>query len=362
MHILIITPGFPKDEKETDCIPPMQEFFEEMMDNHNNIKVSVIAIHYPERKINYEWKRLRVYAIGGKRRSQPIRSIYWLAAIWKAININSRNKIDIVHSFWLNESALIGQIISRLLGIRHINTIMGQDAKQNNKYLKLLPLRRITKAAVSEFQAGVFKQSANCDVDAVIPWGIKSFAVKDCERDIDIIGVGSLIEIKNFDAFIDVVRELKNEFLRIKCVILGEGYLRNRLMHKINSYNLQDNISLLGQVPREEVLSYMNRSKILLHTSDYESFGYVLEEALAAGCYVVSREVGCANESDKFFTAESNDDFAKMAGNVLCRDKEYSPRILFPVRETVRSYVDLYEKFLCKDAKTQNYKVVVNNS
>jgi 1,2-diacylglycerol 3-alpha-glucosyltransferase len=361
MHILIITPGFPKDENDSSCIPPMQEYLETLLRSYEGIKVSVVSIHYPGKRTNYSWKKLKVYAIGGKRRKQPIRSLFWLKAILKSCEINREEKVDILHSFWLNESALIGEVVSRLLHIQHINTMMGQDAKKNNKYLKLLPLKRITKVAVSEFQAGVFKQSASFNVDAIIPWGINSFALNNCEREIDILGVGSLIEIKNFDSFIEVIGELRNEFRKIKCMILGEGHLRNLLLDKINSYKLQDNIKLPGQVAREKVLSYMNKSKILFHTSDYESFGYVLEEALAAGCYVVSRKIGCAEQSDKFFIGESTEEFIRLVKVILLNKINYIPRILFPISGTAASYMSVYEKYLQPSAATKQKQIATVN-
>lgn len=354
MHVLVITPGFPKDENDTDCIPPMQEYFEALLESHTDVEVSVIAIHYPEKKINYDWKKLRVFAIGGNRKNQPLRSIYWLAAIWKALKINSKNKIDIVHSFWLNESALIGENVSRLLKVKHINTMMGQDAKKENKFIKILPLKKIIKVAVSDFQSKIFKSSANIEVDAVIPWGIKPFLVEEKERNIDIIGVGSLIEVKNFKLFIEVIRELKKDFKDINCLLVGDGYLRGELMNKIDSYELSRNIKLTGQLPREEVVKLMKRSKILLHTSDYESFGYVLEEGVVAGCYVVSRRVGCAEESDKFFVADNDMDFGRIVKKILSEGKDYSARILFPVCESVEFYLQLYEKFSREVAKPQN--------
>ncbi|WP_431210731.1 glycosyltransferase [Puia sp. P3] len=45
---------------------------------------------------------------------------------------------------------------------------------------------------------------------------------------------------------------------------------------------------MVAELAHGEVLRYMQRSKILLHTSAYEGFGTVMIEALYAGAHVVS--------------------------------------------------------------------------
>ncbi len=344
MHVLVITPGFPKDEKDTDCIPPMQEYFDSLLQKIPDIEVSVISIHYPFSKEKYNWKSINVYPCAGKNKKQPFRSIYWLKAIWFSLKINRSRRVNIVHSFWLNETALVAHIIAGLLKVKHLNTMMGQDAKPENKYLKILPSKNITKIAVSEFQAGYFKNSTGLEVNRIIPWGIKRFPVDNNSRTIDVLGVGSLIKVKNFEQFVRIINELKNEFPQINCIIIGEGNLRRELQNLIDDFHLAENLKLVGQIPREDVLSYMMNSKILLHTSNYESFGYVMTEALAAGCYIVSRKVGCVLKTNKMFIAEKDEDFYEAVKNLLLNGKDFTPQNLFPISKTVESYGDLYNQ------------------
>ena len=49
----------------------------------------------------------------------------------------------------------------------------------------------------------------------------------------------------------------------------------------------------------------MRKSRILLHTSEYEGQGYVLIEALAAGMSVVCRDVGYTGESPNAYRCKS---------------------------------------------------------
>jgi len=344
MHILIITPGFPENENDTDCIPPLQEYLKELTKRFTEIKISVVAIHYPDKKNKYCWERINVYSCGGKRRKQPVRIFYWLRAIYYSLKINKKNQVNLIHSFWLNENAMIGNILSRLLKVKHINTMMGQDAKAGNKYHKIINLKNIFKVALTEFQAGYFRESCNMNPDKIIPWGVKSFPVEINLRPIDILGAGSLIPVKNFQLFIKIVIELKKNFPAIKVAVTGDGVEKSRLKEMIYKNNLVHNLLLKGQLSRESVLSDMTRSKIFLHTANYESFGFVIAEALAAGCYVVTKAVGCAKPADKLFIAQNDEEFKMIISNLLLNGKDFHAANIFPVENTAKAYSELYSE------------------
>ena len=342
MHVLIITPGFPVDKFDTSCIPPMQEFLNGMRLNYPEVIFSVIALHYPYKKNFYDWNGITVYACGGRGKKQPQRILIWFLSILIALKINRKFNIDIIHSFWLTESAMVGNIVGKLLSVNHVSTIMGQDAKENNKFLQRLNLKNIIKIALSDYQARVFKQSCKVEPDKIIPWGINSFQTENINREIDVLGVGSLIPVKNFKLFISIIKGLKEEFPEIKSVIIGEGEQFEELKELVSNQKLDSNLQLAGFLNHETVLSYMNKSKILIHTSDYESFGYVIAEALVSGCYIVCKPVGCAKECDRLSIAESYDEFIIKIRKLLLNGKEFKSNNLFPLEQTIRSYADLY--------------------
>ncbi len=345
MHVLVITPGFPENEKDTDCIPPMQEYFRSLIKSYPEIKISVVSIHYPYGNFFYKWENIKIYDCSAGRSEQPKRFFYWLRAVYYAVKINRELRVNLVHSFWLNETAMIAIFVSKLLRIKHINTMMGQDAKSENKYLKILSLKNIVKVAVSEKQAEYFLRSAGMAPDHIIPWGISDIIIENNERTIDLIGAGSLIPLKNFGLFIRIVKKLRENFPSIKCLLIGGGKEKNMLEELIRKYDLKNNITLTGHIRREEVLQAMMKSKVLLHTSDYEAYGFVIAEALASGCYVVSKNVGCAMQTKKLFVADSEEELKSLVCKILEAGNDYEPEIIHPVSETVNSYVQLYKKY-----------------
>lgn len=343
MHILVITPGFPENENDTSSIPAMYEYFSALHCEHSKLKITVVSIHYPFRNLTYFWKGIKVINCGGGSIKFPFKILFWIRAIFNSLKINKQLQVDVIHSFWLTESALIGSILSKIFNIKHICTIMGQDAKKANTYLKILPLKNIIKVALSEYHYDYFRKSTGLNPNYIIPWGITYFKIEESKRPIDIIGVGSLIPLKNYKLFIDIVAKLKEDFPLINCILIGEGTEKSEIVKEIEKKNLSKNITLTGQLTREEVLLKMMKSKILLHTSNYESFGLVIIEGLASGCYVVCKKIGIAKETKKILIIKNIEDAYFGIKNIIINTKDYSPEFSYPVADTVSSYMKLYK-------------------
>lgn len=71
-------------------------------------------------------------------------------------------------------------------------------------------------------------------------------------------------------------------------MICGQGPELEKLQGLIIQFDLQQNITLQGERPHEEILLLLQRTKILLHPSNYEGFSGVCLEALYAGAQVIS--------------------------------------------------------------------------
>ena len=74
---------------------------------------------------------------------------------------------------------------------------------------------------------------------------------------------------------------------------------------------LESNLTLAGNFKRHGVFDYMMRSKILLHTSSFESFGMVFNEALYYGLNIVSKPVEIAEATNRWQICNSEGEFIK---------------------------------------------------
>ena len=110
---------------------------------------------------------------------------------------------------------------------------------------------------------------------------------------------------------------LKKKHNNIKALIIGQDYSDGKWEQLILENDLTENVELLGLLPNSEVLKYMQQAKVLVHTSTFESQGYVFLEALKNGMQVVSRQVGIAKKGSKWFIAEDLPSFIEASEQAL---------------------------------------------
>ena len=340
-HIVLITPGFPSDEKDTRCIPALQIYCKALIKNEN-IKLSVLSLHYPFTTTTYKWNQIDVYPLGFMNRL--ITHFISNKKVERMIqSIHQNDPIDLLHSFWLGECALAGHRFSVKNSIDHMTTLMGQDAKKGNRFAKLLPIQEMTLVSVSKFQQELFYKNYQVQTN-LIPWGIDLDLIPPTtKKTIDIIGIGSLIPLKNYAEFLAVISHLKSDLPNIQSVIIGEGKLRSKLEKQIHRLGLEKNVRLLGSLPYQETQEYLARSKVLLHPSHYESFGMVFAESMANKTSIVSRKVGIAEQGNCWSIGESIDDF--YTGCVQMLDRQIVSFTDYPkIARTIEKYEQLYTR------------------
>lgn len=293
-NVLWLTPGFAANESDRSCIPPLQALASALQES-GAVSLHILALHYPFDDKPYHWRGIPVGPLGGRNRRYPARFALW-ARTWAQVYALHRTVgFDLIHSFWAEEAAFLAAHSARMLGLPHLCTLMGQDALPENRWLRWLRLGAFRTVAVSDFQAQVWQNTTGRPADLTVPWGLRETFFSENffpEKNIDLLGVGALIPLKRYDWFLEVVEKLLPEKPNLRAVLIGSGPERERLEKMAEMRGLP--VRFLGQVSREEVLKTMMQSKVLLHPSRYESYGYVLAEALAAGAHVVASPVGLA--------------------------------------------------------------------
>ena len=123
----------------------------------------------------------------------------------------------------------------------------------------------------------------------------------------------------------------------------GDDYLAE-LKESVKELNLETNIKFLGNLPQKEIKDLMNKSKLLIHTSQYETFGLVAIEANSMGLPILSINTGSLieiieNNKNGYFAEDfldidannfvknliNNDDYFNMAMiNCIQKSKKYN--------------------------------------
>jgi glycosyltransferase involved in cell wall biosynthesis len=288
--LIIITPGFPKNEEDTACIPPQQVFVKALKELSPGLNIVVLTLQYPFFSGEYYWNGIRVIAFGNKNNSRLYNSFANLKVDAILKKLNNEHQLIGVLSFWFGKCAFIANSFAKRYRVRHYCWILGQDAKAGNKYFSKIKPDGNSLIALSDFIAGEVYGNYGIRPQHIIPVGIDTslFDSAPPERDIDILGAGSLIPLKQYAIFLDMINRLKPIFPGIKVIICGDGPELDNLELKAAALGIKDNVTFVGELPHKEVLRLMQRSKILLHSSQYEGFGAVCLEALYAGAHVIS--------------------------------------------------------------------------
>ncbi|MDB5023665.1 MAG: glycosyltransferase family 4 protein [Mucilaginibacter sp.] len=288
--LVILSPGFPENEQDSTCVPAQQVFVKNLKQNFPELNVIVLAFEYPFVFAQYQWNDVTVISFGGRNKGKLCRLVNWSRVSITLRRLNKQYQLIGLLSFWMGDCAYIASAFAKRNSLKHFCWILGQDARSGNKYFKRIKPQAESLVALSDFIAKEFYKNYSIKPARVIPVGIDPdlFGRAPAERDIDILGAGSLIPLKQFSTLVNTVSTLRNSFPEIKAVICGGGPEHQLLSVMIKNLCLENNIVLTGELPHASVLALMQRTKVFVHPSAYEGFGVVCPEALYAGARVVS--------------------------------------------------------------------------
>jgi glycosyltransferase involved in cell wall biosynthesis len=344
--LVILSPGFPKNEADTTCIPPQQVFVKNLKHNFPQLNIIVLAFEYPFFSIPYQWNDITVIPFGGRNRAKLFRLRNWVSIKTTLGRINKQYQLLGLLSFWMGDCAFIASAFAKKYGLKHFCWLLGQDARAGNKYFKLIKPEGRSLIALSDFIVKEFNENYAISPAHVIPVGIDPglFSITQPERDIDILGAGSLIPLKQFSKLINLVKALQNSYPGIKSVICGDGPEQKLLTEMINEHHLENNIELTGELPHEQVLELMQRTKIFVHPSSYEGFGVVCLEALHAGAQVVSFVRPMTAEIKNWHFAQAQGDMLNIVKALLKDPKiDHTPVTPYLIADSCKAIMKLFD-------------------
>ena len=219
---------------------------------------------------------------------------------------------DIIHAhYWL--SGLVAKQISEELNIPYIFTShsLGLFLEGYNKERvdceKLVMKSSSFITASSQYENNLISENYDIDkkkIKQIAPGVDRKVFVLDenIKRENILLSVGRIQEQKRqLDVlkFLDNFRKIDSNFL---CYFVGgpsgksgDDYLI-QLKDNVKELNLESNTEFLGNLTQIKIKELMNRSKLLIHTSHFETFGLVAIEANAMGVPVLTTNQGPLSE------------------------------------------------------------------
>lgn len=143
--------------------------------------------------------------------------------------------------------------------------------------------------------------------------------------------MGQLRPIKGYDTLISAfarLRELTERPVRLD--IAGAGPLREALAAQIAQYGVQEHCRLVGTVPRDKTVYFMNGCDCFLCSSRFETLSCVLEEAGACGKPVIATACGgpadiVTPESGLLVPVDDPEAMAQAMRHMLDHADDYDP-------------------------------------
>lgn len=170
---------------------------------------------------------------------------------------------------------------------------------------------------------------------------IEELSKKEETKKYDLLYVGRLIDIKQPLLVIEIIKELNDK--NIKCCMLGDGVLYNACKKKIEEYDLENNIDLMGFKSNPYI--YMKNSKILIMPSKFEGLPLTCIEAMSLKTIVLNSGKGGLNnifDKNKDLICKSKEEYKNKIKHYLMDEQA-----LLNMQETClkisKKYTDMEE-------------------
>lgn len=126
------------------------------------------------------------------------------------------------------------------------------------------------------------------------------------------IYVGQFIQRKNPCAVAEALNEVYgNENFHLNYIGKKE-ILFSELKQFVNDNHLEDKVTFVGKVPREQIIDYYDEAQCFVMISTYEVFGLVYLEAMSRGCIAIASK----DEGMDGIIIDGENGFLCEAGNV----------------------------------------------
>src|SRR5436190_396285 len=342
---VILTPGFPSSEGDSTCLPMQQNLVRKLKEIRPGLKIVVLSFQYPYHKNTYSWHDVPVIPFNGRNKGGLSRLLLRNQINSVLKKINSEGGIAGLLSFWYNECAWIGKKFADAYNLKHRCWVLGQDAKKQNAYPRRLKPNDSELIALSDFVRDEFHKNHGIRPRYTVPAAIdpSEFDEYEAMKDIDIVAAGSLIPLKQYNVFVEIVSAMQKTLPGVKAVLIGDGPERRRLERMIKKLGLNDNLLIMGELPHRRVLDCMKRATLFLHPSSYEGFGVVCLESLYAGAQVISFCKPMNNEIHRWHVVKRKEEMLEKAIRVLQDEKSGAEKVLpYSITDQAKSILEIF--------------------
>ena len=286
----------------------VQQISEHLSQNHN---VTVVTAEKAEsfKNQNLEFCSLNLFEPDIPTDDKEIHLIEFNKRLEEVLDLK---QFDIIHAhYWM--SGLIAKDISKKYNIPYIFTshslgvFLDGYNKERADCEKIVMSSSKFVTASTNYEETLISESYQVDSQKIkqINPGLDTELFSpdpSVRRENIFLSIGRIQEQKGqleTLIFLNSFKKFDNNF---KCYIvggpsgsLGDDYLLE-LKESVKELNLESHVEFLGNLPQVNIRDLLNKAKLLIHTSKYETFGLVAIEANSMGVPVFTTNNGSMKE------------------------------------------------------------------
>ncbi|EKD94519.1 MAG: group 1 glycosyl transferase [uncultured bacterium] len=334
MNICVLTHTFPKSKNDTTAAF-MKSFVEGLVEAGNKV---VLLTPYTDNFVNLDkryktvkykyiwfnsWHKL---GYSGAMKADidlkiinyfliPFMIFFGVISLFKTVY---RYKINIINVHWLLPNGLIALIVSKLTKVPYIITVPGTDAYlvYKNKIFALVAkiisnssagiisnsnflLKRATDLGIKNKPTAVISYPIDIKQFKISEFGIDELRtkLKITNSNLIVLAIGRLVYKKGFVYLIKAISEIVKKKPNVKLIIGGDGDLKEILRLLVQRLKIVDNVLLVGNISRNEMLTYYNLADIFVAPSIVDKKGnadggpVVSYESMACGKAQIATEI-----------------------------------------------------------------------
>ena len=335
MNVLAVTSSYPKFEGD-----PTAPFIESIT-RHVAARGHSIHLVLPE---HHEWNRppaegdihYHAYRYSPRRTWTPwgyseslaagvrirrplyaLAPLVFLSGVRACRTLMSRESIDVVHAHWAIPNGVIAATAVRGRGVPLVISLHGSDVSvsQGSRWIGALARWSFERAAAvtapSEDLLDRARGLGARGLLELIPYGSDpdSFEAdpatghrirKDlglADGEVAVLGMGRFVHWKGFEYLIEAIARARARVPALRLVLVGDGDLRGALAAQVTGLDLDECVTFVGMVRRDDVPAYLAASDVVavpsVHYQGYvDGLPNVALEAMAAGKPLIATRVG----------------------------------------------------------------------
>ena len=148
---------------------------------------------------------------------------------------------------------------------------------------------------------------------------------------IRLLAIGDLVPVKRFDLLLHSLALLRAKGYAFQLELIGSGPKLKHLQKLAGILKLDRHVHFVGELSREELLPFYHRADLFLSSSDYETFGLVIAEALSCGLPVIATKSGgpedFLNAQNSILVPKNNpQQMARAIEQIIQKEKVFNPK------------------------------------